>query len=100
MVEKQRAHLGACQAQCDAAELDRLAACRVAFIGCQVGVAGLQQNAVGGNVELLGGDLQHRGQHALADFDPAGRHRDMAGRGEPDPLIEARIGRQQRRQGR
>ena len=27
----------------------------------------------------FGGDLQHRGQHALADFDPAGRNRDAAG---------------------
>ncbi len=79
MVEKQRAHFGACLAQCDAAELDRLAARGVALIGCQIGVAGLQQDAVGGDVELLGGDLQHCGQHPLADFDPAGRNRDMAG---------------------
>jgi hypothetical protein len=100
MVEKRRAHFSTCPPQCDAAELDRLAAGSVAFIGCQVGVAGLQQNAIGGDVELLGGDLQHCGQHALADFDPAGRNRDMAGGGKPDPLIEARIGRQQRRQGR
>ena len=100
MVEKGRAHLGTCLAQCDAAELDRLAARGVAFIGGQIGVAGLQQDAVGGDVELLGGDLQHSGQDALADFDPAGRNRDMAGRGKPDPLIEARIGGEQGRQGR
>ena len=98
MIEKQGPYLGACLTQCDAAELDRLAPCRVALIGGQVGVAGLQQNAIRGDLELVGGDLQHRGQHALADFDPTCRNSDVAGRGKPDPLIEARIGRQRRRQ--
>jgi hypothetical protein len=77
--------------------LDRLAAGGIPFIGGQIGVAGLQQNAFGRDLELLGGDLQHRGQHALANLDPAGRDRDTAGRWKPDPLIEARIAGQQRR---
>src|SRR5207248_8170301 len=61
MIEKQGPYLGAYLTQCDAAELDRLAACRIALIGGQVGVAGLQQNAIRGDLELVGGDLQHRG---------------------------------------
>ena len=98
MVEEQRAHLGAGQAQGDAAELDRLAARGVAFVRGQIGVAGLQQDALGRDVELVGGDLQHRGQHPLADLDPAGRDRHTAGRRKPDPLIEPRIAGEQRRQ--
>jgi hypothetical protein len=50
MVEKQAPHLGACQAQCDRTELDRLAASRIALIGCEIGVTGLQQDARGGDV--------------------------------------------------
>src|SRR3984893_4919700 len=99
MVEEQGAHLGACLAQCDAAELDRLAARGVAFVWGQIGVAGLQQDAFGSDVELVGGDLQHRGQYSLADLDPAGRNRNAAGRGKPDPLVEPRVGGEQRRQG-
>ena len=98
MIEEQGAHLGACHAQGDAAELDRLAARGVAFVGGQIGVAGLQHDAIEGDVELLRRDLAHRGQHSLADLDPAGRDRDTAGRREADPPIEARIGGQQRRQ--
>jgi hypothetical protein len=81
MVEKQAAQLGACRAQCDAAELDRLAARCIAFVQGQIGVAGLQLDAIGGEVELVGSDLQHRGQHALADLDPAGRNQDRPGEG-------------------
>ena len=81
-----------------AAELDRLAARRIAFIGGEIRIPAPQQDAIGGDVELLGGDLQHRGQHPLADLDPAGRNVHPARRGEPDPLIEARIGGEQRRQ--
>jgi len=98
VIEEQGADLGAGQAQCDAAELDRLATRRVPFIGRQIGVAGLEQDTFGRDLELLGGDLQHRGQHALADLDPAGRDRDTAGRRKPDPPIEARIAGQQCRQ--
>ena len=42
VLEEQFAHLGAGQAQRSAAELDRLAARGVAFIGRQIGVTGLQ----------------------------------------------------------
>ncbi len=100
VVEKQPAHLGAGQAQCDAAELDRLAAGGIALVRSQLGVAGLQQDALGGDVEFLGRDLAHRGQHALADLDPAGRHGDVAGHREPHPLIESRIVPQHAGQGR
>ena len=100
VIEKQRAHLGASHAQRDAAELDRLAARGIAFIGGQIGVPGLQQDAIRGDVEFLRGDLQHRGQHPLADFDPAGRDCDAAACRESDPPVEAWIGGEQRRQGR
>jgi len=79
MVEKEPTDLGTGQAQRDAAELDRLAAGGVALVRGQLGVAGLQQNAIGRYVELLGRDLAHRGQHALADLDAAGRDGDLAG---------------------
>ena len=98
LVEEQGAHLGAGHAQGNAAKLDRLAARGVALVRGQIGVAGEEQDAVGRNVEFLGGDLQHRGQHALADLDLAGRDRDPPALGEPHPLIEARIGGQRCRQ--
>ena len=42
------------------------------------------------NIELLGGDLRHRGQHALADLDPAGENRHLARRRETRPTGRAR----------
>ena len=99
-VEKQQAHLGAGLAQGDAAELDRLAARRIAFIRRQLGVAGLQQDTIGRYVELLGGDLAHRRQDALADLDPAGRDGDPALCVEPHPLVEPRVVAQHAGKGR
>ena len=96
VVEKQRAYLGAGEAQRDAAELDRLAARRVALVRgqrrCRRSAA---VDALGRNVELLGRDLSHRRQNALADLDPARRDGDPPRRVEPHPLIEPRIVRQQ-----
>ena len=43
------------------------------------------------DVEFVGGDLRHGGEHALADLDAAGEDGDLAGRGERDPAVEARI---------
>ena len=48
--------------------------------------------------EVVTNELLQNTCDSLADFDPARRDRDAAGRRKPDPLIEARIGRQQRRQ--
>ena len=99
VVEKQLADLGAGEAQRDPAELDRLAARRIALVGRQIGVAGAQHDPIERDVEFLGSDLPHRGQDALADLDPAGRDRHLAGHVEPDPAVEPRVGREQRRQG-
>jgi hypothetical protein len=42
-------------------------------------------------IQFLGRDLAHRGQHALAEFDPAGQHGDAAIRRDANPAIEPRV---------
>ena len=91
LLEKQRAHVGAGLPQRDAAELDRLAAGGVALVRCQRGIARADGDALHRHVEFVGGDLRHGGEHALADLDAAGADGNLAGRGERDPAIEARI---------
>ena len=98
VVEEQRAHLGAGETQGDAAELNRLAAGGVALVRRALGVAGQEVDAIEPHAEFVGRDLPHRGQHALADFDPTGRYAHTSELREPDPLVEARVCREQRRQ--
>ena len=97
LLHEQAPHLGADEPDRAAGDFDRQAAGRVAFVRGALGVAGHDAHAGGLDVELLGGDLHHRGQHPLADLDPAGRDRHPAGGAEPDPPIEPRIGGEQRR---
>ena len=98
MVEKPAACLGASLAQSGAAELDRLAARGIALVWGGLGVAALQPDAPEADLEFLGRNLAQRGQHSLADFDPAGRDRDPARLAEPNPLIEPRVLFEKRRQ--
>ena len=98
MVEKHFPDLGADQPQRDSAELDRLAAGRIALVRGQRGVAGLQYDARRIDAEFLGRDLPHRGQNPLPDLDPPGRYPHFSRLGKPDPLVEPGVLLQQRRQ--
>src|SRR5262249_24922329 len=72
MRKKQRAHLGARQANRAARYGDGVAARGEALRRACRRLPRYDAQALRLHVELLGGDLRERGEHALADFDLAG----------------------------
>ena len=83
--------IGAGEAQRRAAELDRRASRRSALVRRLPRIAGDEHEPLRRDVELVAGDLAHGGQHALAQFDAAGHHRDGAVGGDAHPGVELGI---------
>ncbi|MEA3026722.1 MAG: hypothetical protein QOF91_2007 [Alphaproteobacteria bacterium] len=90
-IEKQRAHLGANEANGGAADRDGIAAGGEALGRAHVGLAGDEIDLFRPHVEFFGGDLRERGQDALADLDLAAADVDASRLRERDPLRQDRI---------
>ena len=89
--ERNRASLGADQAQGCAADFDRERAGGHALVRCEVGAASSEVDLVEADIKFLRGDLGEGGGDALTDFDLADADAGTAGDAEIEPAIQARI---------
>src|SRR5262249_47448596 len=88
LVDKKGTNIGQSLPHGDPAKLNRLTTRGVALVWRPFCIAGTDRYAFHCHVEFIGGNLRHGGQHALAEFDPAGEYRHLSLTGEVEPAVE------------